>query len=686
MLVFVLLHHNFHFASFKKLVHKIQLPFRKNIQMFTSILLLVILFQIGARKLTTSCSNNGRCLQEIVNTTDSINCNDMRHHADIVGDAFALESFQPQSQFQRAQRNVRLGFTGGGSSDLNTFRRNIQNGYLPIPPDVTDEGLFSEYHFNFNKPCEARCTQAFCPTYNIAVSPDPINNQILQTYLAMGIHSNMFADNLPRPVLNLIFLIDISRSMNYGFNGESPIQQNPYSFESKLQVSSDVLADMVDLLDSRDSVGVITFQSNAQVVVPLQQVGITQPGEIKQKVRSLSADGRTNLQQPLDLALHMLTQYNSFNNEEQGNRIILITDAQVNEGDLSVQGLVQRIDNLQRNNIHTTIVGVGLDFNTQLADLLTSTRGANYYSVESKDDFRSVLIDNFNYMVYPLVYDLQLQLHEESQKGWKIIKAYGSGNDYEAIQKNGVVLKIPTLFPSPENEQGIRGGVVLAAMKQLKPDVPLKLKVSYVNRTNLYTYEVESVVDLPFTEVQPQGQYRECRDYDSEKCALISAMPGLCTFEEIQRDCVKSCGGPACQSSLLEEWYDTIGMRKAVLLVRYADLLRSWLLEEWEIYVQLGTSWCEGIGEDHQRNIDGTCTIMEWLTAQRSLIPTPDQVLTNFSKRWERELQRLKVSEQAIQAFRLFLEYLKQQIDVIGDQTLQQEAELLQNLIQQFGN
>jgi hypothetical protein len=35
-----------------------------------------------------------------------------------------------------------IGFSTGGAKDINNFRENIMQGYLPLPSDVTHEGLF----------------------------------------------------------------------------------------------------------------------------------------------------------------------------------------------------------------------------------------------------------------------------------------------------------------------------------------------------------------------------------------------------------------------------------------------------------------------------------------------------------------------------------------------------------------
>ena len=48
-----------------------------------------------------------------------------------------------------------LGFAVGGAKDINNFRENIRNGYLPLPTDITYEGLFYDYYFETeDRDCE----------------------------------------------------------------------------------------------------------------------------------------------------------------------------------------------------------------------------------------------------------------------------------------------------------------------------------------------------------------------------------------------------------------------------------------------------------------------------------------------------------------------------------------------------
>ncbi len=81
-----------------------------------------------------------------------------------------------------------IGFSAGGAKDINNFRENIDQGYLPLPTDVTYEGLFYDYYFETGAPQE--CKKLFCPSYSYAVSKDPISG-VPQYYLSVGLNSGI---------------------------------------------------------------------------------------------------------------------------------------------------------------------------------------------------------------------------------------------------------------------------------------------------------------------------------------------------------------------------------------------------------------------------------------------------------------------------------------------------------------
>jgi Ca-activated chloride channel homolog len=112
-----------------------------------------------------------------------------------------------------------------------------------------------------------------------------------------------------------------------------------------------------------------------------------------------------------------------------------------------------------------------LDFDTTLVEKVMKVHGANYYSVKSASDFKKRLDEEFEYLVTPLVFDLSLKfdavgyeiekvfyllslMHFNLNKNKK--KVFGSP---EADAATGVLMKVGTMFPSPQDEEGRAKGI-----------------------------------------------------------------------------------------------------------------------------------------------------------------------------------------------------------------------------------
>jgi Ca-activated chloride channel family protein len=106
--------------------------------------------------------------------------------------------------------------------------------------------------------------------------------------------------------------------------------------------------------------------------------------------------------------------------------------------------------------MYTSLLGVGLDFNADVVEAMSKAKGAWYGSVKTSEAFRKRLDDEFDYMVTPLVFNLRLHL---SSDAYVIDKVFGSP---ESELSSGQLMRINTLFPSAQDEQGqTKGGVVL---------------------------------------------------------------------------------------------------------------------------------------------------------------------------------------------------------------------------------
>jgi len=313
-----------------------------------------------------------------------------------------------------------LGYSTGGAQDANNFRDNVREGYLPLPTDITYEGLFHGYYFDTGD--DGYCAETFCPSYSTAVTEHPLTDET-ERYMTVGLNSNIDAAEFERKKLNLVVVLDKSGSMSDSF-GDYYYDRygNRHEVEtegrSKMGVAKDAVGSVAERLDSEDRLGIVTFDSNAHVERRLRPVENTE--RAKSSVRRIRADGSTSLSDGMDEATAMLRR---FENADSG--------------------------------VHTTFIGVGVDYNTELVEGITSVRGANYFSVHSAEEFEERMEDGFKYAVTPLIYDLSVEVD-----GAEVERVYGT----DAEGSTDEVMRTKTLFPSPQEDGETKGGVVLVKL------------------------------------------------------------------------------------------------------------------------------------------------------------------------------------------------------------------------------
>ena len=236
---------------------------------------------------------------------------------------------------------------------------------------------------------------------------------------------------------------------------------------------------------------------------------------IRGHIREVQSGGGTNMADGFETAVDMLAETNPEDDVEQ--RVVFMTDMMPNTSQTGKSELTQLFKAAADDGIHTTFIGMGLDTNADLADELSGIRGANQYFVHSADEFEQRLDSEFEYMVTPLVYDLDLELRTD---GYEIESVHGSPANNPT---EGQLMHVGTLFPSAKEDGKARGGVILVRLTGDRRDGELELVASWTER-NGTEYTEEVAVSLP------EG----------------------------------------------EETYDHDGIRKAIGLTRYARLLRDW--------------------------------------------------------------------------------------------------------------
>ncbi|HHH19317.1 MAG TPA: VWA domain-containing protein, partial [Campylobacterales bacterium] len=349
---------------------------------------------------------------------------------------------------------------------------------LPKLDSITYEGQFYNHYFDTGLGGE-ECKALFCPSYSTAKRVNPFSKEE-EYYLSVGLNSGIDEKDFKRKKLNLVVVLDISGSMGAGFDSYyydksgNKVETKEKEKKKKMEIATESIVAMLAHLNDDDRAGVVLFDHNAYRAKPLRLVGKTDRAAIRDHILALEERGGTNWSAGYAEGLELFDEVAL--NSDYENRIVFLTDAMPNRGELSDDKLFGMAKKASAKGIHTTFIGVGVDFNNDLVEYVSKTKGANYFSVHSSKMFTTLLDEEFDYMVTPLVYDLTLKL-ESSQ--YEIAGVYGSP---EAKLATGEIMKVHTLFPSKNDGEATKGGVILLKLKKVgSGSDDIKLNVSYTD-------------------------------------------------------------------------------------------------------------------------------------------------------------------------------------------------------------
>jgi Ca-activated chloride channel family protein len=370
----------------------------------------------------------------------------------------------------------------------------------------------------------------------------------------------------------------------------------------------------------------VLFESTAYRAKPLNKVSKVDMEAIKSHILEIEEIGGTNFEAGYSEALKLFEEYKDIDPNEYENRIIVVTDAMPNEGTNSNKSILNMIKDASDENIYTTFIGVGLDFNTEVVKTITDVKGANYYAVKTEEDFKARMGDEFEYMVTPLVFDLDMSLESEN---FEIEKIYGT--DSLSSEKNNI-MHVNTLFPSKSNSSGeVKGGVILLKLKLKDKDLPDKVE-------NQYDEKGKVTIKVSY-------ETRDGKKDTTEKSKVFDLTRTI--------------------------YFGGGGIEKAILLSRYVNVVKDWITYErskddrYLIKVPIGIiDWFEEPEEEINVFTADANTIYNYYFSENERISVP-----------------LTLGPEYREIFKMFKDHLEKEIENVGDEDLKQEIEVLDKIL-----
>jgi len=290
-----------------------------------------------------------------------------------------------QNAFKLAREEPVSTFSLDVDTASYSFVRGQLNGnVLPQPAAVRTEEMVNYFPYDY---APARTADQPFST-NVAVFPSPWSPG--RKLVRIGVKGYEI-QRASRPRANLVFLIDTSGSMN------SP---------NKLPLVKQSLAMLLEQLDGKDSVAIVTYAGSAGTA--LEPTPATQKDKILAVIDRLGAGGSTAGAEGIRQAYALAEQ----NFDPKGvNRVILATDGDFNVGITDNGELKGYVERERGKGVFLSVLGFGMgNYNDALMQTLAQNGNGTAAYIDTINEARKTLVDEATSTLFPIAKDVKIQV------------------------------------------------------------------------------------------------------------------------------------------------------------------------------------------------------------------------------------------------------------------------------------
>lgn len=293
-----------------------------------------------------------------------------------------------------------------------------------------------------------------------------------KNYLKISLIGEWIKAGIPdRSPVNVAIVIDRSGSMS----GQSIEQAKQAALMA------------VDWLDSRDTLSVIGYDSDAVVIVPAQK--LTDKESVKRRIRdNIYASGNTALFAGVSLGMRETERFFSKNNI---NRVILLSDGQANVGPSSVTELGELGRAAAKQGLTVSTIGLGLGYNEDLMTTLAGYSDGSHYFVDNASALEMAFSQEFDNVMNVAAQDVEIVITLHNGTPVRLL-----GNEGE-IRGNQVRVNLNQVYFNQEKY----------ALLEFAPDhypqaARAEIQINYRDMISQKTEEITQSQDLRFSKSQ----------------------------------------------------------------------------------------------------------------------------------------------------------------------------------------
>jgi Ca-activated chloride channel family protein len=262
-------------------------------------------------------------------------------------------------------------------------RYSLTNGRMPSKSAVRIEELINYFDYDYPPPTDGK---PFAVHVETGVAPWNTDHLLAR----IAIKGKEFPAN-ERPKVNLVFLLDVSGSM------DEP---------NRLPLVISSMKMLVNELKASDKVAICVYAGAAGTVLPPTS------GDDKNKILAaldkLHAGGSTAGGAGIQLAYKLAEQ--NFD-PSAVNRVILCTDGDFNVGITNRSDLVDMITGKAKSGVYLTVLGFGMDnYRDGTLKQLASKGNGNYGYIDTIEEARKILVEQLSGTLITIAQDVKIQV------------------------------------------------------------------------------------------------------------------------------------------------------------------------------------------------------------------------------------------------------------------------------------
>ena len=262
-------------------------------------------------------------------------------------------------------------------------RRYLNDGRLPPVDAIRAEEMINYFDYQYPQP---NSVHPFSVTTETVDSPWKEHAKLIK----IGIQAKDLSTKQVPPA-NLVFLVDVSGSMNA---------------DDKLPLVKQTLRILTEQLRPQDKVTIITYASGEKLV--LEPTSGEHKDKILRVINQLQAGGATAGEQAIQLAYKEAEKAFVKNGI---NRILLATDGDFNVGITDFNTLKGMVAEKRKSGISLTTLGYGTgNYNEELMEQIADAGDGNYSYIDNKNEAKKVVQRQLSSTLATVAQDVKIQV------------------------------------------------------------------------------------------------------------------------------------------------------------------------------------------------------------------------------------------------------------------------------------